>query len=150
MRALIQRVLNASVTIDGKVYADINQGLLVLVGVEDEDTEEDIDWQIKKITNLRIFNDKDEKMNLSLSEVSGEIMIVSQFTLFASTKKGNRPSFIRSANPNKAIPLYDLFVKKLNQTLPGRVKTGIFGSDMKVNLTNDGPVTIWLDSKNKE
>lgn len=150
MRALIQRVLNASVTIDGKVYADINQGLLVLVGVEDEDTEEDIDWQIKKITNLRIFNDKDEKMNLSLSEVSGEIMIVSQFTLFASTKKGNRPSFIRSANPNKAIPLYDLFVKKLNQTLPNQVKTGIFGSDMKVNLTNDGPVTIWLDSKNKE
>lgn len=150
MRTLIQRVLDASVTIDNKVYSEINQGILILIGIENEDTEEDIDWQIKKITNLRIFNDEEGKMNLSLSEINGEIMVVSQFTLFASTKKGNRPSFIRSANPNVAIPLYDLFINKLNQALPNQIKTGIFGSDMKVNLTNDGPVTIWLDTKNKE
>ena len=150
MRALIQRVSNASVTIDDSVHSEIDSGLLVLLGIEELDSKEDIDWLIKKITQLRIFNDKDGKMNLSVIDINGEILVVSQFTLYASTKKGNRPSFIKSAKPEIAIPLYENFISTLNQNSEKEVKTGVFGADMKVSLTNDGPVTIWLDSKNRE
>jgi D-tyrosyl-tRNA(Tyr) deacylase len=150
MRVLIQRVSNASVTIENLIHSEINEGLLILLGIEELDSQEDINWLVKKITQLRIFSDQDGKMNLSVIDKNGEILVVSQFTLFASTKKGNRPSFINSAKPDIAIPLYELFIQSLKIVLEKEIKTGIFGSDMKVALTNDGPVTIWLDSKNKE
>lgn len=150
MRILIQRVSNASVTIDGSVFNEIQHGLLILIGIESEDTEEDASWLIKKIISLRIFNDSEEKMNLSIQEVNGSLLVISQFTLHASIKKGNRPSFIKAARPEQAIPLYEQFIKKLKKESELNVLTGEFGADMKVNLTNDGPVTIWIDSKNRE
>jgi len=150
MIAVIQKVSNASVTIDGKVYSEIGTGLLVLVGIEDADSEEDISWLSKKIVNMRIFLDDDEVMNRSLLDVAGEILIVSQFTLHASTKKGNRPSYIKAAKPDIAIPIYESFVKTISQDLGKEAKTGVFGADMKVTLLNDGPVTILMDTKNKQ
>jgi len=150
MRVLLQRVLEANVTIDNEKVAAIANGLLVLLGIEEDDSLEDIEWLCKKITNMRIFNDQEGKMNVSLLDVGGEVLVVSQFTLYASTKKGNRPSFIRSAKPEFAIPLYQKFITELEVLMPGMVQTGTFGADMKVGLINDGPVTIWLDSKNRE
>jgi D-tyrosyl-tRNA(Tyr) deacylase len=150
MRAIIQRTKKASVTIENKVFSEIEKGLLILVGIEENDTEEDIIWLCKKITQMRIFSDENGKMNLSVLDISGEILVISQFTLFASTKKGNRPSFINSAKPEIAIPLYENFVKQLNTIIKTEVKTGVFGADMQVGLVNDGPVSIWLDSKNRE
>jgi D-aminoacyl-tRNA deacylase len=150
MRVVIQRVSSASVTIDEKIKSNISKGLLILVGIEDADNQEDIDWLCAKIANLRIFGDEQGLMNLSIMDVDGELLVVSQFTLFASTKKGNRPSYIRSAKPDFAIPMYENFVKKLSETAQRQVQTGEFGADMKVLLLNDGPVTIMIDSKNKE
>jgi len=150
MRALLQRVSKASVTIEGKVNGAISTGLLVLVGIENEDTQEDIDWLCKKIVQLRIFNDDDGKMNLGLGDVGGDLLVISQFTLHASTKKGNRPSYIKAAKPDVAIPLYEKFVQSLSTLTGKKVETGIFGADMKVELLNDGPVSIWIDSKNRE
>jgi len=150
MRALLQRVSKASVTIDGRVNGEIQKGILVLVGIENEDGQEDIDWLAKKIVQLRIFNDAEDKMNLSIGDVGGNLLVISQFTLHASTKKGNRPSYIKAAKPNVAIPLYEKFVAVLNAMLGKKVETGIFGADMKVELLNDGPVSIWIDSKNRE
>lgn len=150
MRVILQRVSNASVTIDNSVHSEINQGLLLLLGIEETDNQEDIDWLVKKISQMRIFSDEDGKMNLSVMDINGETLVVSQFTLFASCKKGNRPSFIKSAKPEIAIPLYESFISKMNQTVEKEAKTGVFGADMKVQLSNDGPVTISLDSKNKE
>jgi D-tyrosyl-tRNA(Tyr) deacylase len=150
MKVVIQRVSQASVTIDAKIVADIQKGLLVLIGVEDADTQEDINWLCQKITNLRIFGDENEIMNLSVKDIDGEVIVVSQFTLHASTKKGNRPSYIKASKPEIAIPLYENFVKQLEKELGKKVQTGIFGADMKVLLLNDGPVTIQIDSKNKE
>jgi len=150
MKTVIQRVKTASVEINGIVKSSIGHGLLVLAGFEDADTSEDLEWLSKKIVQLRIFNDGQGLMNLSVKEVNGEILAVSQFTLHASTKKGNRPSFIKAARPDKAIPLYDDFVKKLGAELGKPVATGEFGADMKVSLINDGPVTIVIDTKNRE
>ena len=150
MKAVIQRVSSASVTINSKIVAEIQNGLLVLLGIEDADTPEDIDWLTSKIINLRIFGEKNGVMNLSVKEINGEIIVVSQFTLHASTKKGNRPSYIKAAKPEIAIPLYENFVNKLEAGFGKKVQTGIFGADMKVSLLNDGPVTIIIDSKNKE
>jgi D-tyrosyl-tRNA(Tyr) deacylase len=150
MKVVIQRVSQASVTIDAKIVADIQKGLLVLIGVEDADTQEDINWLCQKITNLRIFGDENEIMNLSVKDIDGEVIVVSQFTLHASTKKGNRPSYIKASKPEIAIPLYENFVKQLEKELGKKVQTGIFGADMKILLLNDGPVTIQIDSKNKE
>ncbi len=150
MRVLIQRVSSASVTVSGRVSGEIGQGLLLLLGIEDSDTQEDIDWLCGKISRLRIFGDEDGLMNRSVVEVDGGLLVVSQFTLFASTKKGNRPSFIRSAKPPVAIPLYEQFVKTLAFTALRPVATGEFGADMQVALVNDGPVTVWIDSKQKE
>ena len=150
MRVLLQRVTNASVTIDGLEKSRIGPGLLVLLGIEEADDDMDSDWITKKITAMRIFSDEEGRMNRSVQEMGGELLVVSQFTLFASTKKGNRPSFIRAARPEKAIPLYEQFVENLRQESGCRVQTGEFGADMKVNLLNDGPVTIWLDSKARE
>jgi D-tyrosyl-tRNA(Tyr) deacylase len=150
MRALIQRVSQASVTVEGKICGSINSGLLVLLGIEDADGEEDIQWLAGKILQLRIFNDANGVMNVALKEVGGEILLVSQFTLFASTKKGNRPSYIRASKPDIAIPLYEKMIAALNAQLPAPVQTGIFGADMKVALVNDGPVTIFIDSKARE
>ncbi|MBA4277595.1 D-aminoacyl-tRNA deacylase [Flavobacterium sp.] len=147
MKAVIQRVSSASVTIDSKIVADIQKGLLVLVGIEDADNQEDIDWLGQKIANLRIFGDENEVMNLSVKDIDGEIIVVSQFTLQALTKKGNRPSYIKAAKPDVAIPLYENFVQHLEKELGKKVQTGIFGADMKVALLNDGPVTILIDSK---
>lgn len=147
MRAVVQRVSTASVTIDGREKSRIGLGLLVLLGIEDADTPEDADWLCKKIAAMRIFGDAEGKMNLSVQDVGGGIIVVSQFTLYASTKKGNRPSFIRAARPEKAIPLYELFVAKMTLELGKPVGTGEFGADMKVELLNDGPVTIIIDSK---
>ena len=149
MKAVIQRVSQASVTIDSKIVAKIQIGLLVLVGIEDADSQEDIDWLTGKIANLRIFGDENDVMNLSVKEINGEIIVISQFTLQASTKKGNRPSYIKAAKPELAIPLYENFVQQLENELGKKVQTGIFGADMKVSLLNDGPVTIIMDSKNK-
>lgn len=149
MKVVIQRVSSASVTIDAIVVADIQKGLLVLVGIEDADKQEDIDWLVIKIANIRIFDDANQVMNLSLKDINGEILVVSQFTLQASTKKGNRPSYINAAKPEIAIPLYENFLLKLENELGKVVKAGIFGADMKVLLLNDGPVTIIIDSKNK-
>ncbi len=150
MRTIIQRVTKASVHIENEEFSSINNGLLVLVGIEESDTQEDINWLVKKITNLRIFSDVGGKMNESLNDNQGELLVVSQFTLFASTKKGNRPSFKKSAKPEFAIPLYTQFIESLQSEVHTSVKTGKFGADMKVQLINDGPVTILLDSKNKE
>ncbi|MGE0568055.1 MAG: D-aminoacyl-tRNA deacylase [Bacteroidia bacterium] len=150
MRAIVQRVLKSSVSIGDSEYSSINRGLLVLIGICEEDESEDTEWLVQKITNMRIFSDEQGKMNLSLIQISGEILIVSQFTLHASTKKGNRPSFIASAKPEKAIPLYNAFIEKCQSITGIGVKTGQFGTDMKISLINDGPVTIILDSKNKE
>lgn len=150
MRALIQRVKKASVTIEGKIYSEINQGLLILIGIEAEDTQEDIDWLAGKIAKMRIFSDENDTMNLSVQDVEGECLVVSQFTLHASTKKGNRPSFIKAARPEIAIPLYEEFILQLENITNKSVKTGSFGAMMDVGLINDGPVTIWIDSKNRE
>lgn len=150
MRAVVQRVKEASVTIDGSVRSSIGQGLLVLAGFEEADTTEDLEWMCRKLSNLRIFGDDEGLMNLSVKDVAGEVLVVSQFTLHASTKKGNRPSYIKAAKPDVAIPLYEQFVKLLGQELGKPVPTGEFGADMKVALINDGPVTISIDTKNKE
>lgn len=150
MRVVIQRTARASVTIDGKAKSSIGQGMLILVGIENADTQEDIDWLCKKICNLRIFNDEQGMMNRSILDINGEIMVISQFTLHASTKKGNRPSYIKAAKPDVAIPLYEAFCQALSQSLGHDIGTGQFGADMKVELLNDGPVTICIDTKNKE
>ena len=150
MRIVIQRVSEASVEINKNIVAQIANGLLVLVGIEDADAQEDIDWLCQKIVNLRIFGDANEVMNLSVKDVNGEIIVVSQFTLHALTKKGNRPSYIKASKPEIAIPLYEGFVKTIENELGKKVQTGVFGADMKVALVNDGPVTILIDSKNKE
>ncbi|NER18805.1 D-aminoacyl-tRNA deacylase [Spongiivirga citrea] len=150
MKVVIQRVSQASVTIDNKEVASIKAGLLVLLGIVDDDTEQDIIWLCNKIINLRIFNDENEVMNKSLLDIDGEVIVVSQFTLHASTKKGNRPSYIKAAKPEVAIPLYENFVTHLKTLLGKEVQTGEFGADMKVQLLNDGPVTIIIDSKRKE
>lgn len=150
MKVVIQRVSHASVTIDNKIVADIQKGLLVLVGVEATDNQEDINWLTSKIANLRIFDDENHVMNLSLKEVDGEIIIISQFTLQASTKKGNRPSYLKAAKPEISIPIYENFIIQIELELGKKVQTGQFGADMKVSLLNDGPVTIVIDSKNKE
>nr|WP_314867308.1 D-aminoacyl-tRNA deacylase [uncultured Flavobacterium sp.] len=150
MRVVLQRVSSASVTVSEKIVGEIQKGLLVLVGIEDADTQEDIDWLVTKITQLRIFGDANDIMNLSVEEVNGDVLVVSQFTLHAATKKGNRPSYIRASKPEVAIPIYEKFVTTLEHKLGKKVPTGIFGADMKVALLNDGPVTIVIDSKNKE
>lgn len=150
MKVVIQRVSKASVTIAGKKVANIKNGLLVLLGIVAEDTQEDINYLVRKTVNLRIFNDDNGIMNTSLVDINGEVIVVSQFTLHASTKKGNRPSYIKAAKPEIAIPLYENFVKTLENQLGKKVQTGSFGADMKVELLNDGPVTIIMDSKNKE
>ncbi|MFM9985444.1 MAG: D-aminoacyl-tRNA deacylase [Flavobacteriales bacterium] len=150
MRIIIQRVLSASVEVDSKIISSIQKGFLVLLGIETEDTTEDSTWLVQKIASMRIFPDDDGKMNRDILEVNGDAIVVSQFTLHASTKKGNRPSFIRAARPEQAIPLYEDFVKQLEFALNKKVGTGVFGADMKVALVNDGPVTINMDSKNRE
>ena len=150
MKAVIQRVSQASVTIDNHIVAQIQSGLLVLVGIEDGDNQDDINWLTSKIANLRIFPDANNIMNLSLKDIEGEIIVVSQFTLHASTKKGNRPSYIKAAKPEIAIPLYEKFVSQMEVEINKKVQTGKFGADMKVELLNDGPVTICMDTKNKE
>lgn len=150
MRVVIQRVSSAAVTVDGAVTGEIQQGLLVLLGIEDIDTEEDIRWLSAKIVNLRIFNDDEGVMNLSVKDVHGDILLVSQFTLHASTKKGNRPSYIRASKPDVAIPLYEEMIVQLEQDMGTTIQRGIFGADMKVSLLNDGPVTIIIDSHNRE
>lgn len=150
MRVIIQRVSEATVEIDRKIKASINKGLLVLVGIEDADTDEDIRWLCQKIVNLRVFPDEEDVMNKSILDQGGNILVVSQFTLHASTKKGNRPSYIKAAKPDFAIPMYEKFVAQLEEYLDKTVQTGEFGADMKVSLVNDGPVTIMMDTKNKE
>ncbi|WPQ63931.1 D-aminoacyl-tRNA deacylase [Chitinophaga sancti] len=150
MRAVIQRVTRASVTVDDQTTGSIQTGLLVLLGIEDADNAEDITWLSNKLVNLRVFGDAEGVMNLSVKEVDGGILLVSQFTLFAATKKGNRPSYIRASKPEIAIPLYEQMIQQLSQDLGKPVATGIFGADMKVDLLNDGPVTILIDTKNKE
>ena len=150
MKAVIQRVSQSSVTIDNQIVAQIQSGLLVLVGIEDADNQEDINWLTSKICNLRIFEDENQVMNRSLKDINGEMIIVSQFTLQASTKKGNRPSYIKASKPETAIPLYESFVKQMEVELGKKVQTGQFGADMKVALLNDGPVTLVIDTKNKE
>lgn len=149
MRAVIQRVSGASVSIHGQVTASIAGGLLILLGIEDADTDEDIEWLSAKIINLRIFNDTEGVMNVSLKDAGGDLLLVSQFTLHASTRKGNRPSYIAAAKPDIAIPLYEKMIARLSEDLGKPVKTGSFGADMQVELVNDGPVTIWIDTKNK-
>ncbi len=150
MRIIIQRVRNASVTIEGVEHSAINQGMMILVGIEEADGDEDIAFLTKKIANMRIFDDADGVMNLSVMDIGGEVLVVSQFTLHASTKKGNRPSYIRAAKPDISIPLYEKFCTELSATLGKPVKTGVFGADMQCALINDGPVTIFMDSKHKE
>ena len=150
MRAIIQRVSKASVTIDNKIYSQINNGLLVLLGIEDADTAEDVEWLSGKIVNLRVFDDGNGVMNVSVKDIDGGILVVSQFTLHASTKKGNRPSYIKASKPGFAIPVYEKFVQQLTGDLGKKVYTGIFAADMQVELLNDGPVTIVIDTKNRE
>jgi D-tyrosyl-tRNA(Tyr) deacylase len=150
MRAVIQRVSEASVTIGGMEKAAINMGLLVLIGIEEPDTQTDLEWLSGKIVRLRIFSDEKQLMNLSIQDVKGDILVISQFTLFADTKKGNRPSYIRAARPEIAIPIYNKFLEQLNKDLAATVYSGEFGADMKVKLINDGPVTIFIDTKNKD
>lgn len=150
MKTVVQRVSKASVTIENKKVASIGKGLLVLLGIVEEDTREDIQWLSNKISNLRIFGDEQDVMNLSLKDVDGDVIIVSQFTLHSNTKKGNRPSYIKAAKPDVAIPLYEAFITRMEIDLGKKVQTGSFGADMKVELLNDGPVTIIIDTKNKE
>lgn len=150
MRAVIQRVTKASVAINNEIKSSIGNGLLVLIGIEDADNETDLEWLCSKIIRLRIFNDNNDVMNLSVQDVEGEILAVSQFTLHAKIKKGNRPSYIRAAHPEKAVPLYNLFIKKLSELLGREVRSGSFGAMMKIELINDGPVTIIIDTKEKE
>ena len=150
MRAVIQRVSNGKVSINGIEASIINHGLLLFLGIEKEDTKEDLKWLVNKIINLRIFNDLNGVMNVSLLDSKGELLIISQFTLIASSKKGNRPSYVRAAKHDLAIPLYESFIKLCEEKLPGKVKSGVFGADMKVELSNEGPVTLILDSKRKE
>ena len=150
MRALIQRVSSASVQIDNKVFSKIGNGLLVLLGVEDEDSDSDIDWLSSKISQMRIFDDKNDNMNLSVNDINGEVLVVSQFTLHASTKKGNRPSYIRASKPDHAVPMYEAFILQMKNKILNGVSSGQFGACMQVDLINDGPVTIWIDSKNRE
>lgn len=150
MRLVIQRVTHASVTIEGKVKSAIGPGLLILVGVESADTTEDVDWLVRKVATLRIFDDEQGVMNRSVQDINGEALVVSQFTLFASTKKGNRPSWLKAAPHNISVPLYEAFCQRLSQVMGKPVGTGEFGADMKVELLNDGPVTILMDTKNKE
>lgn len=149
MKAVIQKVTSASVVVKGEIISEIDNGLLILLGITQEDTTEDIQWLTKKIANLRIFNDENEVMNKSLIQIDGEAIVVSQFTLMANTKKGNRPSYIKAAKPDIAIPLYEQFIHQFEQGLNKKVGTGVFGADMKINLQNDGPVTIIIDTKNK-
>lgn len=149
MKVVLQRVSKASVSINNRIESTIDKGLLVLLGIHPEDIQEDIDWLVKKISNLRIFDDENGVMNLSVLDVKGEILVVSQFTLQASTKKGNRPSYIKAAKPTIAIPLYETFKQQLVKAISKEVKSGVFGADMEVSLVNDGPVTILIDSKNK-
>lgn len=150
MRIVIQRVKEASVTISGNIHSSIGQGMLILVGVEDRDSAEDVDWLVKKAAQLRIFDDENGVMNRSVIDVAGEALVVSQFTLHASTKKGNRPSYIRASRPEHAVPMYELFCQELSQAIGKEVGTGVFGADMQVALINDGPVTICIDSQNRE
>ena len=150
MRAVIQKVQNAAVNIENHLKSKIDSGLLILLGIEEEDTLEDIEWLCKKIAQLRVFNDENGIMNLSIQDIDGEALIISQFTLHAKIKKGNRPSYIKAAKPNTAIPLYNQFIKTLNQLIPKEVQTGEFGAYMQISLVNDGPVTIYVDTKNKE
>jgi len=150
MKAVIQRVTQASVTIESNIVAEIQKGLLILIGIEEADNQEDIQWLVSKIANLRIFGDENEVMNLSVKDVAGEVIIVSQFTLHASTKKGNRPSYIKAARPETALPIYENFIVQMEMEIGKKVQTGQFGADMKVALLNDGPVTIIIDTKNKE
>lgn len=150
MRVVLQRVLEASVSINDKVNGKISKGVLLLVGIEDDDSKEDISWLVNKILKMRIFNDEAGVMNCSLQDIEGEALVISQFTLHASTKKGNRPSYIKAAKPDIAIPLYDNFLLQLEDQLGKKVERGVFGADMKVSLTNDGPVTIVIDSKSRE
>ena len=149
MRVVIQRVKSAEVNVQPDYQAKIDEGLLVFLGIEDEDNQEDIDWLVRKISNMRLFADENQKMNLSLLDTGFEAMVISQFTLHASTKKGNRPSFVKAGKPEMAEPVYENFIQKLSESLGQNVKTGIFGADMEVKLINDGPVTIFMDSKNK-
>ncbi|MBJ6366577.1 D-aminoacyl-tRNA deacylase [Snuella sedimenti] len=150
MKVVLQRVLKSSVTIEGEIVASIDNGIMVLLGIVDDDKQEDVKWLSNKIANMRIFNDDNGVMNKSLLDVDGEVIVVSQFTLHASTKKGNRPSYIKAAKPDVAIPLYESFVKQLEVDLGKQVQTGVFGANMQLALVNDGPVTIIIDSKNKE
>jgi D-tyrosyl-tRNA(Tyr) deacylase len=150
LKAVLQRVSSASVTIENKIVADIQKGLLILIGIEDADTREDVDWLVGKISKIRIFEDANQVMNLSVMDIYGDIIVVSQFTLHAATKKGNRPSYIKAAKADVAIPLYENFVQQLELELGKKIQTGVFGADMKVSLVNDGPVTIIIDSKNRE
>jgi len=150
MKAVIQRVTEASCTVDGQVTGAIANGFLVLLGIEDADGTEDLEWLAQKIVNMRIFSDENGLMNKSLTAIQGNILLISQFTLFASTKKGNRPGFTKAARPDKAIPLYEAMIEQLDISLGRKIETGIFGADMKVSLVNDGPVTILIDTKNKE
>ena len=150
MKVVIQRVKESSVEIDNKIKAEIGKGLLVLIGISQEDNKLDVEWLVNKVLNIRIFNDSDGIMNKSIIDIKGEILIISQFTLMAMTKKGNRPSYIKSASHEIAIPLYNYFIELLESKLNNKIKTGIFGADMKVGLINDGPVTIIIDSKNRE
>ena len=150
MRAVVQRVRRASVMINGSIYSAIEAGLMVLVGIEDADGQEDIKWLSNKLINLRIFNDHSDVMNLSLAETGGEILVVSQFTLLAATKKGNRPSYIRASKPEVSVPVYESLIRQLEQDLGKKIQTGIFGADMQVEILNDGPVTIIMDTKQKD
>ena len=150
MRAVLQRVTQASCTVDNQITGEISNGFLVLLGIEDADTQEDLEWLAQKIANMRVFGDENDLMNKSLADIDGNILLISQFTLFAATKKGNRPGFTRAARPDKAIPMYEEMIKKLSTLLNKEVQCGIFGADMKISLLNDGPVTIVIDTKNKE
>ena len=149
MRIVIQRVSEASVRVDNEIVGQIDAGMMILLGIEEDDDQSDADWLLQKIVGLRIFNDDEGKMNKSLAEINGRFLVVSQFTLFASTKKGNRPSYIRAARPEQAIPLYEYFLHQLQTMFPGKIASGKFGADMKVSLINDGPVTIIMDSKER-
>lgn len=150
MRLVIQRVTKADVSINQQIHSEINKGLLILIGIADDDLKDDVDYLVSKCSKLRVFDDHEGKMNLSIKDVKGEVLLVSQFTLHASTKKGNRPSYIKAASPESAIPLYDYFIQKMNIAMGQKVKTGVFGANMQIELINDGPVTILIDSKNKE
>lgn len=150
MRAVLQRVMYAQCNVAGKITGQINQGLLIFLGIESGDTREDLEWLAKKIAGIRIFSDPNDQMNLSLSDVDGDILLISQFTLLAATKKGNRPSFIRAAKPAQALPLYEAMIKELEMLLKKKVETGIFGADMKIELLNDGPVTIVMNTADKD